>query len=439
MLCPRVYFLYFLFIPLLIWSQIKTNEAGQSPVVELTLKNGMRICLRHSDREPGEVEFQLFALGGYASLPPQDRPASWLAADTTWESGLDQHSSDELACLLDDHAIDLKIHIDLFDRQIEATSPTSELAYCLRLVNLLLTHPQFKPEGLKEALANALSRMQKKEAAGDLTGREVFLDINMQHWKMLSPFTAKDLHSVKLEQTARLFKQFFSNPADFTFVLVGDFDAKAILPILEDSLGTLPMLPKQSWSSPPSPAFPEGITKKEFSGVTRYKASLTRLTFPMQAQAADLATLDLLCVILKRRFLSNLAHCECAHKSLHVNYELPLFPRLDPVWLVIQFSSPTTEVTPMGQAVLKILEGIKQKGISEKEVTLAFQEVERNRQTFIDNTSELLSLANTYKMKGSVENLYKPTFKDKEEKEVLKKILNCYPPLDQYSIISLHP
>ncbi len=439
MLFPRVYLLYFLFVPLVIWSQIKINESEQSPVTEFTLKNGMRICLRHSNREPGEVEFQLFALGGYAALPQQERPAGWLAADTTWESGLDQHSSDELACLLDDHAIDLKIHIGLFDRYVEATSPTSELAYCLRLVNLLFTQPQFKPEGLKEALANTLNKMQKKEAAGDLTGREVFLNINMQNWKMLAPFTPKELHAVKLEQTARLFKQFFSNPADFTFVLVGDFEAKTLLPVLEESLGALSPLPKQSWDTPSAPSFPEGISKKEFSGITRYKTSLTRLTFPIQAQANDLATLDLLCIILKRRCLSQLAHCECLHKSLHVNYELPLFPRLDPIWFVIQFSSPTAEVHPMAQAILKILEGVKQKGMTEKEVVIAFQEAERNRQTFIDNTSELLSLANIYKMNGNVENLYKPVFKDKQEKEVLKKILNCYPPLDQYSLISLHP
>jgi predicted Zn-dependent peptidase len=440
MLLVRYIFIFFcplFFLPFL-WSETRAACLADHHLKELTLKNGMRVCLKQSEREPGEVEFQLFALGGFASLNPHDRPSAWLAPETAWESGIAHQTSDELACTLDDRAIEMGIKIKLFDRQIEVTTPSSELAYSLGLVRLFFIEPQFKIEGMKAALTRARSKLQKRAQAGDLTGREIFWKVNMQNWDVLAPFTFADLSEVKVEKTNSLFKKFFSNPSDFVLVMVGDFNPQLVIPLLETTLGSLPAGAVQQWTPPQPPAFPDGIIKKEFSGITRYKKSVTRLTFPL-SPTTDLATLDLLIAVLKQRFLSSPSDPKSLSKNLNICYEFPLFPLLDVTWLIIQFSSPPSHISSHCQFILKTLAAVKQKGLTEQEVASACQELERNQLVIADNATELLLLANTYRIGADIEQIYSSAYKEKSNKELIKKVLECYPKLDQYSIITLQP
>ncbi len=216
-------------------------------------------------------------------------------------------------------------------------------------------------------------------------------------------------------------------------VLVGDFDPEIVTPLIEKSLGTLPKQPSLHWNRPDPPLFPEGISKKEFSN-TGNKTTLTRLTFPLSTRMIELSTLDLLCSLLKNHFPSHRG----SNCGMTINYEFPLFPLLDPAWLVIQFSSPASEICSTNQTILQTLTTIKKQGFTEKEVQNAYQELINRQANSDDLLSELSLLANCYIMKGDASMLYSPP-KEDQVKEMLKKVLDCYPTLEQYSIISLHP
>jgi zinc protease len=429
-----LFLLFFIFISAFIFSQELKADLTRKELKELTLQNGMRVCIKQSHKEPGEFAFQLFAIGGYGSLPAADRPSAFLAAETAWESGLGKQTGDELACALDDHAIDMEIEIGLFDRSIEAQGSISELGYSLSLARLLFTEPKFKEDAFKKVLKINRDKLQKKADNGKFPKREIFLKVNLRNWNVPSPMTLLDLDKVQLEKMAHLFKNFFSNPGEFILVLAGDFDPQVITPLIEKSLGTLPRQSSPCWNQPDPPLFPEGITKKEFSGTGCYKTSLTRLTFPLSTQAIKFSTLDLLCSLLKNHFPSNLGN-SC---GMTISYEFPLFPILDPAWLVIQFSSPPSEICSTNQTILQTLTTIKKQGFTEKEVQDAYHELINQQANSDDLLSEILLLSNCYIMKGNASMLYSPS-KDAQAKEMLKKVLNCYPTLDQYSIISLHP
>ncbi len=419
---------------------ISTNECVQTPHInsisslalgtEVLLKNGMKVCLKQSDKEPGKFHFELFSMKGYGSLPLSDRSSAWLAAETVWESGLDHQSADELACTLDDRAIDMEVNIGLFDCYIEAKGPTTELAYSLHVAHLLFTEPLFKEEALQKVVAKARDKLQKKAQSGDLTNREIALKVNMCHWEVLSSFTPFDLNRVQLEKIQTCFKKFFYDPSEFTLVLVGDFDPKIAIPLLEKTLGSLPIRPYQQWNQPIPPAFPKGITKKEFSGITRYKTTLTRLTFPL-AIPIEIPSLDFFCYILKNFFS---LHSECS-QDLIISYEFPLYPRFDKAWLVIQFSSPVSEVLSKSHSIVKTLQFIKEKQLIEKEGDKIYQEFIKRKALFTDDESELFFIINYYRAGGNIETVYTLS----QEKEMIKKVLDCYPTFDQYSIISLHP
>lgn len=420
-------------------AQSRADDLARFHITELTLKNGMRICLKQSAVEPKEFSFQLVAAGGYASLPVTDQPSAWLAAEIAWESGLDQQTGDELECALDDHSLEMQIHLGLFNRQIEASGPTKELSYCLRLARLLFTEPQFSEKGLKDALAQARYQLQQKAKASKSIDGEMFTRMNMRNWYLVTPFNPLDLNKIELKKAEQSFKDSFSNPAEFTFILVGDFNLQEVIPLLEESLGSLAASPVKEWTFPSPPHFPEDITKKEFAGVTGYKIGYTHLTFPLSCQTSNPLILELLCTILKQRFLAEKSFHQQWKDDIKITPQFPLFPYLNPLWLVIKFTSSPSETQLISQAILKTLEDIKQNGITEEEIKRTYEELMANRFNASDNDAELFLLANYYQAGWDILHIYTLPDEEKQEKVMLKKVLECYPNLSQYSIISLHP
>lgn len=424
-----------------VWSETdpSTDVLSRNQMIETTLKNGLRVCLKKSNIEPNEFEFQLFAIGGVAHMPINEQPSAWLAPDIAWASGLDQLTGDEFECALDDHSLDMNIKIDLFDRKIEAAGPTSELDYCLHMTQLFFTHPQFDETGLNETLKETRKRLQNRGKANKLTDEETALKINLKNWHAICPFNALDLAKVDLQKAQHVFKRVFQNPAEFTFVMVGDFDLRKVMSLLEKSLGSLPSHSEMRLNQLNPPSFPEGITKKEFRGATRYRETLTRFTFPLSLQTPDPWLLDLLCVILKQELVSESAPGELEKIGLNISYSFPLFPNLQPCWLAIKFSSSEQDATELQQGVIKKLEKIKQRGFTSKALQAALQTLDNRTPQFLDNAYTLSSLANFYKAGWKVEQLYLSPNQNLPEKEIIKKLTDCYPSLDQYSIISLHP
>lgn len=421
-------------------AQTRATDLARYQITEVTLKNGLRVCLKQSSLEPYTFEFQLFAVEGYATLPISDQASAWVATDIGREAGLAQYTSDELENALDDHSVEMQTTLGPFDRQIEMTGPSTELPFCLHLICLLFTHPQFNEQSLKEVVAHTRQQLERKNKMSKLImGSETFTKLNMRNWHIFSPFNSWDLNTIELAKVERLFKQFFSNPADFNLVLVGDFNSQEILPLLEESLGSLTAFPVLQPHALIPPAFPEGITQKGFSGIPRYQESYTYLTFPLDIQSIDPVTLDLLCICFKQRFVSEANSQEQWKKQLKISYRLPLFPYLKPLWLMIKFRSSADEVSSIRQAILKTLENIKQQGISEQEVKTAYLEFIMHKPVASNNAYEVAQLANYYRANWDILSLYALPDPEIKEKELFKKLKDCYPNLSQYSLISFHP
>ena len=413
-------------------------------VFEHTLKNGVRVCIKPSKRELGQVEFQFFAVGGFSTLPVADRVSAWMAPAVIMESGLAPLSGDELVCALDDRGIELEFKLRPFDRYFEVACPCSEMPYSLQLIHSLFTRPQCNEAGMKNAVAQARKKLEKKQLKEDFKSRDIFLKVNLKNSDLVTPFSTMNLDAVQLEKAESIYKAFFANPSEFMCVMIGDIDPKTIIPLLESTLGALPaqtssisqsLLKKERKHMI---SFQESGIKKDFFGVSRYKSSLTRITFPLSDKTLKPLELDLICTILKQRLIKILP-CENQSKdSLKVFYEFPLFPCFDASWLVVQFSSQQGKAEESRQEILALIGKLNKVELSPKEFQYAIEETLKNRQNNLVNDSDELSLISNYYRAGwSIQDLY-PSEKIAEN-EMMKKASQCYADLNKYSIITLHP
>lgn len=424
-----------------VWAD-REEDLARHNMVEITLQNGLRVCLKRSTKESEQFHFQLFALGGYTSLPVADQPSAWLAADIAWESGLDNLSGDSLNCLLDDNAIDMQVKVGLFDRQVEAVGPMNRLVLCLHMSRLLFANPQFNEDGYKRVLSQTRRQLHQK-AQANLGIRDKSIRINMRNWHALTPFNLFDLDKVDYEKTQTIFKNFFHNPAEFTLVIVGDFDPKTVIPLIEKSLGSLTSGPIKNWKRPLPPSFPEKITQREFVGLSRDSNCNVRLTFPLSPSKINPVSLDLFCIILKERLNKDVNLSNPLDKwktKISISYQFPTFPHTDPLWLVIKFTSSSSTLNERKQSVLDMLENVKKTGIADNEIKNAYQKLVNRRSVMIlDNSTELSQLADYYRTGWDVMQLYPTRTLDDQQMLMIKNMSEWYPNLDNYSVISLNP
>lgn len=406
---------------------------------ELTLNNGLKVCLKATPYKEDEVVFELFAMGGYSALAKTDRPSAIIAPEIVWKSGLGDHTGDALTFRLYQRSIELGVKIRAFDRLIEGCSPSDALEECFHTIKLFFTVPKFEQSALKSAIIKRKDSLKVKNEI-EPTSKDVFIRLNTQNWDVLNPLTIEDLEDANLYKAEKCFNQFFSNPADFTFVIVGDFEIAHIQPLLEKTLGSIrpkPVLPIQN---PPLPSFLAGVTKIEKLGFQRCynKQSITRLTFPILVKIEGTENLNLICQIIKNRLYPLFPETDRHSKWLEISYEFPFFPRLDEAWLTIQFCSSSSEIDATIRLILEMLGKLQNQGVSEEEIS-QLQYMDEEKMGIEENIYLLSFLSNYYRANWAISHLYQKKNEKKLEKEMIKNHLNDYFSLDHYSRISLHP
>lgn len=419
---------------------LQTITPLHSDIIETTLENGLRIYLKRSQIEPGDFHLQLFAIGGKASLPPNEQPSASLATKIAWESGLADLSGDKLECSLDDHSLELNVKIEKFDRHIEATGPLTELPYCLHLIKCIFTKPQFNEIGHKQAIANMQKSLLKKNKNNRISCDQALLKVNFKNWYAIAPLTLSDLHKVDLHKCEKIFKSFFSNPTDFTLVMIGDFDPSQMIILLKQYFEPLVSSKRTQLKIPTYPSFPKGITKKEFFGIGNLKNTSTRFSFPLNTNSINPLALDLLCTIIKQKLFEDQSPEDHWKKNIKIGCRFPLFPQLSPLWLLIKVVSEATSTNAICDSIMKTLHSLKSRGISKTELKAAYHDLLKHRPHSSDNAYEISLLSCYYRAGWNVNQLYLLSELDEnQENELLKKVIECYPTLDQYTLLIIHP
>jgi zinc protease len=409
-------------------------------ITEMTLKNGMKVCLKKTDHEEDRVVFQIFAMKGHSSLSPEDRPSALLAADIAWESGLEDRTGDQLWFDLYDQSIEMDIKIQAFDRLIEGACPTDQLETSLKMMKLFFTEPKFEKEALKTVLQETREALRIRKQVTDKT-REIFLSAHTEDWNVLKPLDLSDLDYVNLSKAERLFKQYFSNPQEFTCVIVGDFDLKEAQKLVQTYLESIPPKNVSVPENAKVPSFPSGVMKRELSGCSSYKKTMTRLTFPIKVQLDQnkIEIYNYLCQLLKSHLNQSLADKQELKNTLEVNYEFPFYPRIDDAWLVIQFASSKEEASHFSYQIVSLLKQWIEKGLKNEDLKY-LEEIALAEDVDVgENTYCLSLLSNYYRWQWDVAHLYKPKNLNSLKKELMKNSLEEYFTITQYSVIMLHP
>ncbi len=231
---------------------------------EYILSNGVRILVKKTDFDKSMVYMGAISKGGASLVSDADYASAIYSPFYTIYSGISGMDFNQLQKFLSAKAVGFNIVLDERDEKIVGQSNPAGVETLLQLVNRIILAPQFTDTGYNYSylMLDTQAKQYGVQPADEWSAQisKLLYGDSVRHYTAISPELVAGFDRAKAE---KIFKERFSNIADFTFVFVGDINEEELVDLCCCYLGTIPGDSKKKEEGKYEPySFPKGITKK---------------------------------------------------------------------------------------------------------------------------------------------------------------------------------
>lgn len=207
---------------------------------KITMKNGLTVFLKKTAFKNDEILFTAFGKGGTSVYDIKDYQSAANAANLVPAAGIGNLNSSELQKYLSGKKLQVIPYISYLTQGISGSSGNQDLETALKL-----THAYFTEARNDKAIFESIIERSKATIANRGSDpNSVFQDSSLaliyaNHPRMGGP-TLHKLLEIDNDRAYTIFKERFSDAANFTFIFVGSIDTVTIRSLLEKYLGSLP-------------------------------------------------------------------------------------------------------------------------------------------------------------------------------------------------------
>lgn len=191
---------------------------------EWTFKNGVKVVFKPTTFKADEILMRGFSKGGFSQVKTQDLPSAALATGIIEYMGLGKFSMTQLEKALTGKTVSVSPSINENTEQITGSSSVKDLETMLQLNYLYFTSPRED----KKAYETLMGIIYNSLLNRDKNPKTAFSDSIALTSSNHSPRTiigdTNLLKQVTMKKALKIYRQRFANPADFTFIFVGNID-----------------------------------------------------------------------------------------------------------------------------------------------------------------------------------------------------------------------
>ncbi len=207
---------------------------------ELTLSNGVKVILKQTDFKDDEVLLEARSKGGSSLLGEEDFPNIKVFDEVIGYSGLGNFSSTELNKALAGKQANADLNLGLFHEVVSGHSTPKDLETMFQMVYLYFTDIKKDEKSFNSLMGILENTLKNKELSPDQAFVDSITVTRYDHNPRFSALEEKDLDKVDYDRILEIAKQRTANAADFTFVIVGNFDEATLNPLIEQYIASLP-------------------------------------------------------------------------------------------------------------------------------------------------------------------------------------------------------
>ena len=207
---------------------------------ELTLSNGAKVILKHTDLKKDQVILASEGFGGSSRYGEKDFANIKLFDDVIEASGLGNFSHTELEKALAGKIASASMALGTDRANITGSSTPTDVETMLQLVYLYFTNINKDQESYDNMMKTTELMLKNKLLQPEAVFSDSLTLTIQNHSKRFAPLAMDDLKNVDYDRILQMAKEQTSNAAAFTFTIIGNYDEATIRPLIEQYLASLP-------------------------------------------------------------------------------------------------------------------------------------------------------------------------------------------------------
>ncbi|MBO3698879.1 pitrilysin family protein [Roseivirga sp. E12] len=221
-----------------------TND--KTGITQLTLSNGVNVYLKPTDFKNDEVRMTGFSFGGASLYGPDELMSVQNAGQIISQMGIGEFSSVDLGKFMTGKTASVNAGIGLYEESVSGFSSVKDLETFMQLLHLKFTSVRKDEKAYNSWLTRTKNVYSNITSSPDFQYRIQMQEIMYGEDNPWVGFpTPEKFDEINLDRAIEIYKERFSNAADFQFVFVGNIDMDTFKPLLEQYVATLPASDKK--------------------------------------------------------------------------------------------------------------------------------------------------------------------------------------------------
>lgn len=221
---------------------VRTEEDPLFDATVLTLSNGIKVVLKHTEFKKDQIMMTATSPGGTTLFDDKDISNLKVFNDVIALGGLGNFSAVDLGKALAGKKVSVRTSLGLEDENVNGSSTPADIETLFELIYLNFTAPRMD----QDAFSSYTNRLKAQLENFHLNPMVAFSDTLSKAIYNNNPramrITQEDFEHISYQRIMDMYKERFADASDFVFTFVGNLDKEALKPLIEQYLATLPSL-----------------------------------------------------------------------------------------------------------------------------------------------------------------------------------------------------
>jgi zinc protease len=234
--------------------RIVSEKAWKHGFTELVLSNGMKVYVRQTDFNKNTVQLTMRADGGTSCYGNEDIPNFSLISSSISEAGVASWDATQLRKVMTGKSVRVQPSVGSRSQSISGGASVKDAEAMMQLAHLYFAHPRRDTAAFAGLVNRSHSFLNNRNASPRVDYNDSITAILYGHHPRLEPMTQERLLKADYDRIFQIYKERFSNAADFKTVIIGNMSLDELRPLIVKYLATLPATDKHEttrWQNVP--------------------------------------------------------------------------------------------------------------------------------------------------------------------------------------------
>jgi len=253
---------------------VKEDQISKVGIYHWQLDNGMNIYAKPTDYKNNEVLFSGFSSGGTSLYQDADFYTAKNSAAFVSSSGLGEFNAGQLEQILNKRAIQLQPYIADRSEGFSGASASNDLPVAFEMLYLYMTAAKLDTARFNRIISQSKSAFRNRRPDPQRDFSDTISYVLSGYHPRRKPASIDNYDRIDPAKVQTVFRERFSNPADFSFVFTGNFNVDSLKVWTKNYLGAVPRKGEAEHARDLHIRVPQGKIRKDLRAGKSDKATV---------------------------------------------------------------------------------------------------------------------------------------------------------------------